>query len=50
VPASTTPACWHTAGAVARGVFPNLARLVFTIGEDIFGPSVSLVAAYDAAG
>jgi hypothetical protein len=31
-------------------VFPQLARLVFTIGEDILGPTASLVAAYDTAG
>jgi hypothetical protein len=38
------------AGAAAREVFPQLARLVFTIGEDVLGPTASLVAAYDIAG
>jgi len=27
------------AGAAARDVFPQLARLVFTLGEDVTGPS-----------
>jgi hypothetical protein len=38
------------AGAAAREVFPQLARLVFSLGEDVLGPSASLVAAYDPAG
>jgi hypothetical protein len=50
-------ASWHyadllaaDAGTAAREVFPQLGRLVFTIGEDVLGPSASLVAAYDTAG
>jgi hypothetical protein len=39
------------AAIAARAEFPDLSRLVFRLGEtDVFGPSVTLVAAYDADG
>ncbi len=34
----------------ARKTLPNAARLVFSVGDDVFGPSVSLVGVYDSAG
>jgi hypothetical protein len=38
------------AGIAARAVFPNLARLVFRLSDDVFGPSATLIAAYTAHG
>jgi cytochrome P450 len=38
------------AGIAARVVFPNLARLVFRLTDDVFGSSATLIAAYTAQG
>ena len=38
------------AGIAARAVFPNLARLVFRLTDDVSGPSATLIAAYTAHG
>lgn len=38
------------AGIAARAVFPNLARLVFRLTDDVTSPSATLIAAYTADG